>query len=656
MFQFKYVFKVLASMFFDAFFVNLSFYLALVARFDNYIPRKYMDSYYGYSVVFSLVVVFVLLLFRLYSSIWDYAGLDEFSIGAVGCIVAGMLLVAFTTIESGIFPRSVVILGSLFSAMFVMGVRVLFRMRRSLVERIKGWRLDRKNRIMIVGAGSAGRVIVREIQTNPHLGMHPVCFIDDDPLKRGKRISGIKVLGGRNDISRLVDSLKIDQIVIAIPTLEGVGKRELIEVCQKNSCKLKIIPGIFELINGNVSVSRIRDINIEDLLGREAVVLEQEGINRYLHNKTVFISGAGGSIGSEIARQVIRFSPSRLILLDIYENSIYDIQNELLKTVPDLALFVRIGSIRDRNRIDSLFKEFQPDVIFHAAAHKHVPLMEDSPSEAIKNNVIGTLNLAEMADKYHVKKFVMISTDKAVNPTNVMGASKRMCEMIIQAIASRSTTKFGAVRFGNVLGSNGSVIPLFKKQIASGGPVTVTHKEITRFFMTIPEAAQLVLQAGAYATGGQIFILDMGSPVKIYDLAENLIRLSGFTPDHDIKIKITGLRPGEKLYEEVLMHEEGMGNTRHKKIFIAKPSQFNLDVLKVEFQQLIEICEAGSRNEIIKKIIEIVPTYYPSSSELSESVPSSCVEHAMQDTVKPLFEDDGNLSKVKLVTLNSVAK
>ena len=437
----------------------------------------------------------------------------------------------------------------------------------------------------------------------------PVCFVDDDKNKLGMTISSVKVMGNRHDIPRLVRENNIEAIVIAIPTISVQDRAEIVKICKDTGCKLKIMPGIYELLNGEVTVKEIRDVNIHDLLGREPVVLEDEGIKEYISGKVVIIPGGGGSIGSEISRQVLKYGPKKLIIFDNYENTAYNLENELRGRYPDVEIKVLIGSIRDRNRLENVFKEYKPDVVFHAAAHKHVPLMEESPSEAILNNAFGTLNLTETADKYHVKKFVMLSTDKAVNPTNVMGATKRICEMIIQAMDAQSETEFVAVRFGNVLGSNGSVIPLFNKQIAEGGPVTVTDKNITRFFMTIPEAAQLVLQAGAFAKGGEIFILDMGKPVKIYDLAKDLIRLSGFVPGEDIKIEITGLRPGEKLYEEVLMDEEGIRKTAHNKIFVAQPASYDINELKAKLRNTQQMCENGDNAALVRKLKEIVPTY-----------------------------------------------
>lgn len=464
-------------------------------------------------------------------------------------------------------------------------------------------------RVMVIGAGSAGALILKEMKNNKDMNYKPVAVIDDNPFKRGTTISGVKVYGDRYSIKQAVKEMQVETIIIAIPTLDNDDKKEIIEICKSTGCKLKLVPGVYELINDKYLLSKVRDVDVEDLLGREPIKLDMEGISDYLENRVVLVTGGGGSIGSELCRQISRFNPKQLIILDAYENNAYDLQNELLYRYPNLNLEVLIASIRDKKRLESIFSIYNPEVVFHAAAHKHVPLMENSPSEAIKNNVFGTLNLSECADKYKVKRFVMISTDKAVNPTNIMGASKRMCEMIVQAMDKVSETEFVAVRFGNVLGSNGSVIPLFKKQIANGGPVTLTHREITRFFMTIPEASQLVLQAGAFAKGGEIFVLDMGKPVKIYDLACDLIKLSGLEPEKDIEIKITGLRPGEKLYEELLMDEEGLGKTGHNKIFVGRPMVDNIEELKKKLDELRVVIERYKKEEIFYKVEEIVPTY-----------------------------------------------
>ncbi len=606
----NHIWKKIALMAIDVALLNAAFFLALGFRFEFQVPQSYLDSLLQHIIVFSIIFIVILYFFRLYESLWELASLDEFLLATGGCVSGGIGIFIFDSIIKTPVPRSIVVLATILVTICVVGFRILFRVARRYlsISDIKGEKSV--SRVMIVGAGSAGSIIIKEMKQNSGAkALMPVCLVDDDPRKKGQRVLGVPVKGGSSDIPALAQHNAIDQIIIAIPSLSGERKSAIIEECRKTKCGIKIIPGIYELLSDHFILSQMRPINMEDLLGREQVELETEGISRYLTGKVVLISGGGGSIGSELARQIACFKPARLILMDIYENTTYEIQNELKRAYPDLNLVVLIASIRDRGQLDHIFTEERPDVVFHAAAHKHVPLMEENPIEAVKNNVFGTLNLAETADSHHVDKFVMISTDKAVNPTNVMGASKRICEMIIQAIAQKSDTEFGAVRFGNVLGSNGSVVPLFQKQIAAGGPVTVTHPDITRYFMTIPEASQLVLQAGAYAERGEIFILNMGKPVKIYELAKDLIQLSGLTPDVDIKIEFTGLRPGEKLYEEVLMSEEGVRKTAHDKIFIAEPGCYDFDRLKNELMELNTLCETGDKAEVMVRIQRMVPTY-----------------------------------------------
>lgn len=463
--------------------------------------------------------------------------------------------------------------------------------------------------VLIIGAGSLGRLVIDEMKKETGAVFKPIGVIDDDRSKLGTYINGVKVLGNRNDIKNIVENQSVDLILIAIASISSDEKKKIIEVCHETKVKVKIMPGVYEMIDGKVNLTQMRDIDLKDLLGRQEIKLSKDEIANYIKNKRVLVTGGGGSIGSELCRQIANFNPKELMILDIYENNAYDLEMELNRTHPELKKRVVIASIRDKEKLDSVFNDFKPQVVFHAAAHKHVPLMETNPGEAIKNNIGGTLNTVECADKYGVEKFVLISTDKAVNPTNVMGATKRMCEMIIQAINKESKTDFVAVRFGNVLGSNGSVIPLFKNQIAEGGPVTLTHKDITRYFMLIQEATLLVLQAGAYAKGGEIFVLDMGKQVKIYDLAKNLIKLSGYEPFEDIDIKIIGLRPGEKLYEELLMDEEGLTETKHEKIFIGKPRNFDFDYIKENIEELINVSRFGTDEDIRSKIEEFVPTY-----------------------------------------------
>ena len=463
---------------------------------------------------------------------------------------------------------------------------------------------------MLIGAGSAGMLVLREFQTSENSQNNVVCVIDDDRDKLGKYIRNVKIAGTRDDIVALAQSRRIEEIVLAIPTAAVRERRNILQLCQKTGCRLKILPGIYQLANGEVNIQKIRNVDVQDLLGRDCVKVDLSQIAGYLSSKTILVTGGGGSIGSELCRQIARHTPKRLVLLDIYENNAYAIEQELHRTHPELDLAVCIGSVRDEMRVSSLFAQYRPDIVFHAAAHKHVPLMEGSPNEAIKNNVFGTLHVAQAADRYGTETFVLISTDKAVNPTNVMGASKRICEMIVQTMAERSKTKFVAVRFGNVLGSNGSVIPLFRRQIEEGGPVTVTHPDIIRYFMTIPEAVSLVLQAGAYAGRGEIFVLDMGEPVRIDDLARNLIRLSGFEPDVDIEVRYTGLRPGEKLYEEMLMQEEGLRSTPNHLIHIGRPLDIDVPAFERQLTALAAACRENSP-AIRTLLAQVVPTYHP---------------------------------------------
>ena len=461
---------------------------------------------------------------------------------------------------------------------------------------------------MLVGAGAAGSAILKETEESRYLNLKVKCIIDDNQAKIGKYLRGVPIVGDRNDIPDKVEEYRIEEIIVAMPSVGDAETKKILNICKETGCKIRIVPGTYQIINGDVSLSKLREVEIEDLLGRAPIKVNLDEIMGYVQGKTVMVTGGGGSIGSELCRQIAAHNPKRLVIVDIYENNAYDIQQELRRKYPDLALDVLIASVRNTHRMDNIFQKYRPNIVYHAAAHKHVPLMEDSPNEAIKNNVFGTYKTAEAADRYGVEKFVLISTDKAVNPTNIMGASKRMCEMIVQMFARHSKTNFVAVRFGNVLGSNGSVIPLFKKQIAEGGPVTVTHPDIIRYFMTIPEAVSLVLQAGAYAKGGEIFVLDMGEPVKILDLAENLIKLSGYKVGDDIKIEFTGLRPGEKLYEELLMSEEGLQDTANKMIHIGKPIEFDED----EFRRQLDKLDALSREDdphIKEEVQKVVPTY-----------------------------------------------
>lgn len=525
-------------------------------------------------------------LFRCYSSLWRYAGEEEL----VSILLACLVYVIPVYIAHRLIGIDYSILFYIVSTILIIGytggLRLVYRTGRRFKTRMIV--SQDSQRVLVVGAGSAGQMIINELKENPQLKKVPVGIIDDDINKIGRVIHNVKILGNTLQVKEIVEKENVDEIILAMANVDKARKSEIINICKETKCKLKTIPGIYEIIDGKVDIKKIRDVDIEDLLGREPIKVNMEEMSGYIEERTVLVTGGGGSIGSELCRQIASFNPKHLIIVDNYENNAYTIQQELIRKYEGkLNLSTIIASIREYKRMDEIFNEYKPDVVFHAAAHKHVPLMENSPSEAIKNNIFGTLNVARLADAYKVKRMVLISTDKAVNPTNIMGATKRAAEMIIQTINKNSETEFVAVRFGNVLGSNGSVIPLFKKQIAEGGPVTITHPDIIRYFMTIPEAVQLVLQAGAMAKGGEIFILDMGEPVKIVDLANNLIRLSGFEPGVDIKIEYSGLRPGEKLYEELLMSEEGLTKTANSKIFIGKPVEFdtkkvihNLEMLK----------------------------------------------------------------------------
>ncbi len=602
--------KTLIVMIIDIFMVNMAYLFSInIVKGEDFTN---IAKIYNHDVIaLSIIYIVCFYLFKMYESLWHLTGTDEFLLGVGGNILAGVLSIAYTRSPLGsTIPLNVMVVGILLSIFFVLGYRILYRVyRRTLLYIPFKYSADQR-RVMVVGAGSAGTMIINEMMARRELKYNPIVLIDDDKNKLGKRISGVKIEGNRYDIPYIAGEQEIDLILIAIPSLDAKNKAELIDICKETNCKLQIVPGMYEIISGKATVSKIKDVDLEDLLGRDPIVLDNKGIEDYIKGRTILVTGAGGSIGSELCRQIAAFEPKRLILFDIYENNVYDIQNELKEDFPDMDMSVLIGSIRDRERLHEVFSKYKINVVFHAAAHKHVPLMEDSPKEAVKNNVFGTLNLALEASEAGVSRFVMISTDKAVNPTNIMGATKRLCEMIIQAMDKQSKTEFVAVRFGNVLGSNGSVIPLFKKQIAHGGPVTVTHKKIIRYFMLIPEAAQLVLQAGAFAKGGEIFVLDMGKPVKIYDLACDLIKLSGLEPNKDIKIVFTGLRPGEKLYEELLMSEEGLQDTVHKKIYVGKPTFEDMDKLTVKLEQLRKLLELNDIDDIKHQMQMIVPTYH----------------------------------------------
>lgn len=638
---------------YDAIAVNAAYFLALWIRFDcrySEIPEVYLSSYLKFAPWYTIFSVVIFWLLRLYKSIWRFASYSEFVRIVAATVITGLFHTAVITITIRRMPISYYMFGILIQFLLVAGVR--FSYRFVLLERGKKEKEESGNycRIMVIGAGAAGQTILREMSRAREVKGKICCIIDDNSNKWGRYIDGVPVVGGRDDIMVNAKKYKINQIFFAIPSASAEEKRDILNICKETGCELKILPGIYQLMTGEIALSKMRKVSIEDLLGREPIKVDMNEIFRYLKGKVILVTGGGGSIGSELCRQIAGHNPKQLIIFDVYENNAYDIEQELKSKYPDLNLKVLIGSVRDSRRVSSIFRTYKPEIVYHAAAHKHVPLMETSPCEAIKNNVMGTYKVASAALRNGCQRFVLISTDKAVNPTNIMGASKRLCEMVIQSMdmisktgnakllpflgahyeddefgedttasipCNGQRTEFVAVRFGNVLGSNGSVIPLFRKQIEKGGPVTVTHPDIIRYFMTIPEAVSLVLQAGTYAKGGEIFVLDMGAPVKIDTLARNLIKLSGYEPDVDIQIKYTGLRPGEKLYEEKLMAEEGLMKTDNDLIHIGKPIPFDV---KEFLHQLEVLADASYANdaEICHMVEKIVPTYHPATSDLKQ--------------------------------------
>ncbi|NCC43010.1 MAG: polysaccharide biosynthesis protein [Clostridia bacterium] len=604
---------------YDILVILIAEYMALLIRYEFHPERIkgwYLDSLVHYSPINIVVTILVFAMFTLYDSLWRYASVTELLNLTLACLLSSGLQLIGTYMMEYRMPRSYYILYFLLILPMMMAGRFSYRLLRILKQRLHLTGLEEPVLIMVIGAGDAGLAIIKEMQTSYHLNSRVVCVIDDSIMKKGSRIMGVPIVGGRDHIILAVKQYKVQEIILAIPTLSREERKKILNICKETGCKLRTLPGMYQLINEEVSIAKLREVHIDDLLGRDPIESNVESVMGYVKDKTVLVTGGGGSIGSELCRQIANHDPKELIIMEIYENSAYDIQQELKARFPEMKLTVLIGSVRNTHRVQQIFRDYKPDLVYHAAAHKHVPLMEDSPNEAIKNNVFGTLNVAQAASVYGSKKFILISTDKAVNPTNIMGASKRLCEMIIQGMDKNSKTEFVAVRFGNVLGSNGSVIPLFEKQIMAGGPVTVTDKNIIRYFMTIPEAVSLVLQAGAFARGGEIFVLDMGEPVRIDDLARNLIKLSGYKPDEDIKIIYTGLRPGEKLYEELLMSEEGLMKTEHERIFIGKPLDFDTDEFWKELQILkVEAYEDGT--EIRSRVSKMVPTYHIMPKESS---------------------------------------
>ncbi len=645
----------LGLMLYDVLSVNAAFFLAMWLRFDCSISAMlgeyeyYLDAFLKFAPIYTVVCILVFWGMRLYKSIWRFASYTELLRVVIATAITGIVQVVGITVLFERMPISYYVFGIVLQFFMVLGIRFSYR----LILKLRSLQARREHEatatnVMIIGAGKAGQTILRELHTSRELAANACCIIDDNPNKWGRYIDGVPVVGNRDEIMAAVQKYHIDRILYAIPSASAENKREILNICKETGCELKTLPGLYQMVNGEVSLSKMQNVTVEDLLGRPPIEADMEQVYEFIHGKKVLITGAGGSIGSVIAQQVAEHKPEQLVLFDVYENNIYDLQHELQTSYPELNLVVLIGSVRDSRRIFQVYETYHPDVVYHAAAHKHVPLMEASPNEAIKNNAIGTYKTAYAAMVNGCERFVLISTDKAVNPTNIMGASKRLCEMIIQTFdymikegrahelpeifehavkkekieempeTIQPKTEFVAVRFGNVLGSNGSVIPLFKKQIEKGGPVTVTHPDIIRYFMTIPEAVSLVLLAGTYANGGEIFVLDMGSPVKIDTLARNLIKLSGFKPDVDIKIEYSGLRPGEKLYEEKLMAEEGLKNTPNRLIHIGCPIPFDMDKFIV---QLGELMVASYKNkDNIRELVEaIVPTYHPAGEHGSEA-------------------------------------
>ena len=594
----------------DLILINLSAFLALYIRFEFDFRQLYATTFLRdmliYAGINSACTILIFHILKLYNSLWEFASVSELVRITLGCFFSAVFYMVGMFMLHLTVPRSFPAIYMLILCLLCGALRLSYRcVRRTRA----GLRSEGEKRTMLIGGGQAGAIALREFQTSPRSENKVVCIIDDSPNKVGSYLRGVKIVGGRSSIPAMAEKYDVDEIVLAIPSASRQEKLQILSYCHNTSCTLRTLPGICQLANGEVRIEQIREVDIEDLLGRETVKIDLDEVAAYITGKTVLVTGGGGSIGSGLCRQAAAQRPKRLIIFDIYENNAYDIQMELRRTHPELDLVVLIGSVRDRERVMQVFDRYRPDLVCHAAAHKHVPLMETSPFEAIKNNVFGTYNVAQAADRFGTQRFILISTDKAVNPTNVMGASKRLCEMIVQMMNDRSATEYVAVRFGNVLGSAGSVIPLFRKQIRSGGPVTVTDKRVIRYFMTIPEAVQLIFQAGAYARGGEIFVLDMGEPVRIDDLARNMIRLSGFEPDVDIPVVYTGLRPGEKLYEELLLSGEGMQKTKNDLIYIGHEIAFDPAAFEENLMLLRAIPESDEP-ALRAKLRELVPTFH----------------------------------------------
>ena len=604
--------RIIALVLMDIMCIVVTSFGALYIRYEfsfQSIDPVFLQSYENIMVPNVLMTLSFFVIWKLYKSVWRYASANELINIIMAAVCASLAQLIFCTATGNRMPRSYYVLYCFLLTTATCCIRFGYRILR-IINNKRASMVERKQKVstMIIGAGAACNMILKELESSQYLNLCARCIIDDQPGCHGKLMRGIPIVGGRDCILDAVEQYGIDEIIFAIPSANTQTKKEILDICKESGCKLRTVPGTYQLINGDVSVSALKEVEIEDLLGREPIEINSEEVLGYVRDRVVLVTGGGGSIGGELCRQIAAHSPRKLIILDIYENNAYEIQQELIRRYPELNLVVLIGSVRNTNRVNSIFETYRPEIVYHAAAHKHVPLMEDSPNEAIKNNVMGTYKIATAADRYGVDRFVLISTDKAVNPANVMGASKRICEMIVQMMNRKSGTNFVAVRFGNVLGSNGSVIPLFKQQIAEGGPVTVTDPEIIRYFMTIPEAVSLVLQAGAYARGGEIFVLDMGEPMKILDLAVNLIKLSGYRPGEDIEIRFTGLRPGEKMYEELLIQQENLEKTANRMIFIEKPTYFNEEIFERQLEKLIAAAKKES-SDIRREIREIVGTY-----------------------------------------------
>ena len=637
---------------YDAIAVNLSYFLALWFRFDCTFSRinvKYLTAWKSFIPIYTIFCLIVFFLFRLYNSLWRFASYTELVRVVFATVITGTFHAVAITLLYLRMPISYYCFGVIIQFCLVLGIRFAYRL--ALLVRERHAKTMQTNRVMLIGAGLAGQMIMRDIERAKELNDRVVCIIDDNPNKWNRFMDGVPIVGGRDSILENVEKYNVEKIYIAIPSASAEARRDILNICQETKCEIKNLPAMYQLVNGEVVVSAMKNVSVEDLLGREPIETDMSEVYRFLNGKTVLVTGGGGSIGSELCRQIAAHDPGQLIIFDVYENNAYEIQLELQEKYPNLNLVTLIGSVRDSRKIFDVFETYRPQIVFHAAAHKHVPLMEDSPNEAIKNNTIGTYKTAYAAMVHGCERFVLISTDKAVNPTNIMGASKRLCEMIIQsfdekikenkaaelpqlfthegyenadklgdgAIFNNIKTEFVAVRFGNVLGSNGSVIPIFKKQIEKGGPVTVTHPDIIRYFMTIPEAVSLVMLAGTYAKGGEIFVLDMGSPVKIDTLARNLIRMSGFKPDVDIKIEYSGLRPGEKLYEEKLMAEEGLKTTANDQIYIGCPIPFDVDAFLEQLEELM-LAAYSNKKDIRSLVARMVSTYHPADEEIAEEI------------------------------------